>query len=161
MFSTIRTIPRSRSAFTLVEIMVVVVIIGILAALGVPSYKRVRTNANANIIASNFRVFANTFVRYAMEEGEWPEDGNANDLSETADPYFARTAWSKTASNGGYWDWELNRHGVIAAVGLTEGTGQMDEAVFVKVDEILDDGNLSTGDFIQTSGYYIYILQQD
>jgi type II secretory pathway pseudopilin PulG len=141
--------------------MIVVVIIGLLAAMAIPAYQRVRTTVNANLIANDFRIFSDTFVRYAMETGEWPEDGNSNVLPASVLPYFEGSTWSETAPNGGFWDWELNRHSVIASVGLTEGGGGMDEAVFEKVDEILDDGNLASGDFLKSSGYYIYILQRD
>lgn len=151
----------SRSAFTLVEIMIVVVIIGLLAAMAIPAFQKVRNNSYASRLANDFRSFAGAFEIHALEVGYWPGDGMGNNLPASAQPYFEGTSWYKTPPNGGYWDWEVNRFGFVASVGLTEGDGNLAPAVYERLDDILDDGNLSTGIFRRAGNRYIYILQEE
>lgn len=160
MTSTTSPAYPARSGFTLVEIMIVVVIIGLLAAMAIPAFKKVRNNSYASRLANDFRVFAGAFEIHALEVGIWPGDGQGNNLPASAEPYFEGTAWYQTPPNGGYWDWEVNRLGFVASVGLTEGDNGLDPAVYERIDDILDDGDLSTGIFRKASNRYLYILQQ-
>ena len=154
--------PRlSRSGFTLVELMIVVVIIGLLGVLAVPAFQKVRNKSYATRIANDFRVFATAFEVHALEEGVWPGDGMGNTLPASAQPYFENSSWDDPPPNGGYWDWEANRLGFVASVGLSEGDGSLDPEVYVQVDSILDDGNLATGVFQRRGGRYLYILQEN
>jgi len=147
--------------FTLVEIMIVVVVIGLLAAMAIPAFERSRINGNASRLANDFRVFAGAFETHALETGTWADDGNGNALPATVQPYLEGTSWTEAPVKGGWWDWEgSGRHGFAASIGLAEGDGSMDPEVFERVDALLDDGNLSTGNFIQTGGFYVYVLDR-
>lgn len=57
----------SRSAFTLVEIMIVVVIIGLLAALAVPAFKKVRNKSIETSMMNDARQVAAAAQIYATE----------------------------------------------------------------------------------------------
>ena len=151
----------SRSGFTLVEIMIVVVIIGLLAAMAIPAFQKVRNNSYASRLANDFRSFAGAFEIHALEVGVWPADGSGNSLPASAQPYFEGTSWYLPPPNGGIWDWEVNRLGFVASVGLSEGDGNLDPAVYEKLDDILDNGDLSTGLFRKVADRYLYILQED
>lgn len=149
---------RSRdSAFTLVEIMIVVVIIGLLAAMGIPALERARLNAYASRIANNFRVFSGSFETHAMETGTWAPDGQGNNLPTTVEPYFEGTSWYEPPIPGGWYDWEYEREGFKAAISLAY-VNDLPE-VFVRVDSLLDDGNLATGNFVKKNGRYFYVLE--
>lgn len=151
--------PRcKRSAFTLVEIMIVVVIIGLLAAMGVPALHKARLNAYASRIANNFRVFSGAFETHAMETGTWAPDGQGNSLPATVKPYFEGSAWYEPPIPGGYYDWEFDRVGITASISLRYEKDLPE--VFVRVDRLLDDGNLATGDFLKISGRYFYVLER-
>ena len=60
---------RSGKGFTLVEIMIVVVIIGLLAAMAIPAFQKVRANSQDKTVLNNMRVIAAAADEYFMEYG--------------------------------------------------------------------------------------------
>lgn len=146
------------SGFTLVEVMIVVVLIGLLAAIAVPAFSKARSNSMASRLANDFRVFANSFEVHNIASGEWAEDGDGNSVPADVEPYLRGTSWTLPAPNNGTWDWEKDRHGVTAAVALTADSADS-VSVFEHVDQLLDDdGDLGTGRFQFVADRYIYIL---
>mgnify|MGYP001556883931 CR=1 FL=1 len=61
---------RTRSGFTLVEIMIVVAIIGLLAAIGIPNFVRARETAQTNACINNLRVIDAAKQQWALELGK-------------------------------------------------------------------------------------------
>ena len=57
----------ARRAFTLVEMMVVVVIVGVLAALAIPSYQRALEQSKADVAAANLRAIWSAERVYWLE----------------------------------------------------------------------------------------------
>lgn len=55
--------------FTLVEIMIVVVIIGMLAAMAIPGFQKVRTASQDKAVLNNARQLAAAADQYMMENG--------------------------------------------------------------------------------------------
>jgi prepilin-type N-terminal cleavage/methylation domain-containing protein len=76
---------RSKHAFTLVEIMIVVAIIALLAAIGVPNYLRARKRAQATRILNDLRVVDYALDRWALEHNK--SAGDTADFSDLK-PYF-------------------------------------------------------------------------
>jgi prepilin-type N-terminal cleavage/methylation domain-containing protein len=56
-----------RSAFTLVEIMIVVAIIGLLAAIAIPNFVRARTTAQMNACINNLRQIDSAKQQWGLE----------------------------------------------------------------------------------------------
>ena len=58
---------QSKKGFTLVEIMIVVVIIGLLAAMAIPAFKQVRENAINKAMTNDARQLASGAAQYMLE----------------------------------------------------------------------------------------------
>ena len=65
---------KVRRGFTLVEIMVVVGIVALLAAIAIPNALRMRVNANESVALQGMRTIQNACQVYLMDNGFFPED---------------------------------------------------------------------------------------
>src|SRR6202042_1561324 len=63
----IQKMQTRRGGFTLVEIMIVVAIISLLAAIAVPNFLRARKRSQATRVLEDLRVLDNAMDQYAME----------------------------------------------------------------------------------------------
>ena len=60
---------HNKDGFTLVEIMIVVVIIGLLAALAIPAFTKVQQTSLKNAVLNDLRVIASAADQYFLENG--------------------------------------------------------------------------------------------
>ena len=88
----INKIRKDNSAFTLVEIMIVVAIIGLLAALAIPGFVKARKQSQGRRILNDARQMDAAIDQWALETGQ--TDGNTV-LTASASTYL-KTAWKVT-----------------------------------------------------------------
>ncbi len=80
-----RTSGLRRAGFTLVEIMIVVLIIGLLAMIAIPNVKRSLERARLEAIRANLRTIDNVKTMWAAEN---KKGGDASPSADELAPYF-------------------------------------------------------------------------
>jgi prepilin-type N-terminal cleavage/methylation domain-containing protein len=88
MFSKIRS---NKAAFTLVEIMIVVAIIGLLAALAIPGFVKARKQSQGRRVLNDVRQMDAAIDQWALEKGK--KDGDTVTTAEAA-TYLKSGTWS-------------------------------------------------------------------
>ena len=96
---------RSRAGFTLVEIMIVVAIIALLAAIAVPGFLRARKRSQASKVLNDLRLIDSAVDQYAIENNK-----KAGDTLSVA-------AWSQYMK-GGTVLYNTGSHPVYGSYGL-------------------------------------------
>ena len=133
------------AGFTLVEIMIVVVIIGLLAAMALPAFQRSRQRSQAARLANDFRQFDSAFQRYLMENGSAPPASGGVGMVPAGMAGYLPTAFSNPSPLGGGYIWSGPSSNVVLMGSSANDT------IMQLVDAALDDGNLATGDFTKIS----------
>ncbi len=79
---------RRGNSFTLVEIMIVVAIIGLLAAIAIPTFATARRSAWKNMCITNLRQIqaAQAQVAFSLSEGESVDQASVNKYLKNPDP---------------------------------------------------------------------------
>ena len=96
--------------FTLVEIMIVVAIIALLAAIAIPNVLRGRTTANESAAIGNVRTLVSSLEMYRSVYNEYPSNWRTN-MYNTPDPDFGPPSFNNgmaAATVQGY-DYNYNR----------------------------------------------------
>jgi len=154
---------RHRCAFTLVEILIVVVILGILATVVLASIADVVGDAGRTAFVADLKIYTDAMTLYHAEHSEWPLDGSSGVVPAGFEAYVDVDQWERGTPLGGVWDVEFNDNGVTAAVGVHfDGTGgTKDDAFMQTVDQLKDDGNLASGGFQKIADARYYSVLRD
>src|SRR5271155_4859585 len=75
-----------KAGFTLVEIMIVVAIIGLLAAIAIPNFVKARATSQANACINNLRQIDAAAQQFALEKGK--KTGDAINFPSDLTPYI-------------------------------------------------------------------------
>ena len=81
--------PHAHRGFTLVEIMIVVVIIGLLAAMAIPTFNKVRQQSRTKTVTNNLRQLAAAGAQYMLDKGV--TQAGYTDLVGTATDNYVRS----------------------------------------------------------------------
>ena len=135
--------------------MIAVTIIGLLASLSIPAMQKARQNSVATALANNFRIYGAAFEIYKTEQGQWPADVNRGIVPPEMTGQLPR--FNESTQGNGRWDWDFESTKVRAGISLKGSS--LDPAIIRRVDTILDDGNLASGRFINTSSGATYVLE--
>ena len=92
-------INNSRNAgFTLVEIMIVVAIIGLLAAIAIPNFVKARNTSQANACINNMRQIDSGIQQWALENGKSDSAG----ATSTDVALYVKGGYPKCPASGTY-----------------------------------------------------------
>lgn len=150
---------RSKQGFTLIEILVAIVIIGILASIAVPFFRQYLRNARSATFSNDIRTLANAGAQYALESGTWVNDSSTGQFPPELVGYFSKKKFELGSSLGGRWDFERDDLGGFRSAVGVHGPTATDE-IFLIVDKQIDDGDLTSGRFQKlASDRYYYIIE--
>jgi type II secretory pathway pseudopilin PulG len=138
--------------------MVAVVIIGLLIVIAIPTFARIRRNAQNTRFISDLRTFAQAFEAYAMKTGTWPPNAGNGAVPTGMSGELNDASWKAVNSVGGRWNWDYKYNGITAGVSTVLPVENDDQ--MTQIDARIDDGNLGTGLFRKINGRYTYILQR-
>ena len=91
----------AQKGFTLIEIMIVVAIIAILAAIAIPNFISYRKTSQANACISNMKAILAAQEAYAMKNGSYASNFTQLCGSSASDPGFLKSE-PKCPANGTY-----------------------------------------------------------
>jgi prepilin-type N-terminal cleavage/methylation domain-containing protein len=147
------------TGFTLIELMIVVVIIGVLTSFALPNFAKMMHHAKVGRTASEMKSLSQAFVAYYAFAEQYPPDSHLT-LPPGMDEYIKPSLWSDETPIGGHCNWDGPDSYPYAGLSIfpPEDISQSDRDM---LDEMLDDGDLSQGRFrIGTSGRPTFIIEE-
>ncbi len=159
--------------FTIVELLIVVVVIAILAAISIVAYNGIQTRAKASAIASGISSIEKALRVTAIENGitTWWYDDDYRDAEDestlaaliegTPLKNSLKTPPNIVGEDASFWEWDNDGNEDINASynpsvcpapidSVSDGTNlkvQLTQATAQQVDKAVDDGNLNCGRF--------------
>jgi type II secretory pathway pseudopilin PulG len=154
-----------------VEIMVVVVIIGLLAAAALPAYRKITLRSKATGAVNDLRTFSTVFIAYSIQNGGYPDDGDPQVVPPQVAGQLPSNFTLRTPI-GGVYKWNFN----LVAAGSADGVDAKaaiiiqantdnplvdDLELLESVDQLIDDGNLATGNMqLGSTNSLVFVIEK-
>ena len=130
MFELVRKAKKNQKGFTLVELMVTVVIIGVLVAIVIPIYNNVQENARNKAHDANYRIlYGAASMMVANDGADAAGTYNATDGGALLSDYLDGDEWPENPTGGDTYVVEITSEGVITVTPprIGEGTEESEE----------------------------------
>ena len=138
--------------------MIVVAIVGLLAALAIPSLAKARTESQISRFMNDLRIAVNAFETYSTAAGGYPADKTPSVMPEGMSNSLENVDWAGRTPIGGRWDWDRGVFGVTAGVSVFRPA--LTRAQMRRIDARIDDGDLDSGMFRRRNQGYISIIEE-
>ncbi|MBY0262898.1 MAG: type II secretion system GspH family protein [Phycisphaerales bacterium] len=153
--------PRPSPAFTLVELIAIIVVLAVLSGVAIPAFIDISTRARVSRTAASWKVLARAVNQYLIDNADAPAP-NVNDalMPPQLDPYLMNSDFTATPPVGGLWDYDewsaFGGAGVGLRVSVSITQSPAPATTFQRIDALVDDGNLSTGMVFYLNAYPRY-----
>ncbi len=152
----------NRAAFTVLEIAIVVTIIGILAALAIPHFNKVKERSIISTLKNDLRVMAQEFSGYYLKFDAYPASQTTAGLYPSGMEERMSYAWIVPSVVGGEYRW-TNSGENGAYIEITTDSShplRITAERLADIDSELDDGDPNTGLFRLRGPSIRYYLKQ-
>jgi len=147
--------------------MVVVVIIGLLAAASLPAYRLITLRSRAASVVNDLRTFSTVFITYSLQNGRYPDDGDPQVVPPQVAGQLPGNFSQRTPIGGVYkWNFDIPADGVPAKAAIiiqaVSGNALLDDLDQLEtVDKQIDDGNLATGNLqLGSTNSLVFIIEK-
>lgn len=151
---------KKTAGFTLMEIMIVAVLIGVLAAIAIPAFQKITKRSQNTAFVNDLRIATEAIQRYSLENGEWPPDGSGGIPSELIGYLPPPDRWNKPTPVGGMWTMKRGAEATdfqatFVVNGYVGGTSRASD-----IDAMFDDGDITTGSLQSDGTQMVYVLEK-